>query len=167
MQDYRDWVGRWLDEPGPAGKLARRIYADKDFPAGGDFKAIEKRLKELGITFEEQIPFRGSWKHYETDKSKNVREAVLEKRLVREVEKRGAKCWKFESPGTTGVPDRIVLLPNGRTVFVEMKAPGKKMRPLQKKRAAELEHLGFKVYCLDSDFAIRVFLEDVFGGDAQ
>jgi len=54
------------------------------------------------------------------------------------------------SPGLDGVPDRLVLLPMGRMAFVEFKAPGKKMRPLQIRRKKQLESLGFKVYCVDS-----------------
>ena len=47
------------------------------------------------------------------------------------------------------MPDRLVLLPFGKIAFVEVKAPGKKMRPNQIKRKGELEALGFLVYCLD------------------
>jgi len=162
MQDYKDWVGRWLDQRGYAGDLARRVYVDKGFPLGGDRKIIGARLKEIGMTVEESVPFYASWKLYIANKDKRVRENVLEKRLVREIELRGGKCWKFVSPGMSGVPDRICILPNGRTVFVEMKAPGKPMQPLQIKRAEELRSLGHKVYCLDSDSAIRVFLREVF-----
>ncbi len=49
-----------------------------------------------------------------------------------------------------GVPDRLVLLPKGKIYFVELKAPGKKLRPLQLKRKEQLESLGFKVYVIDS-----------------
>ena len=61
----------------------------------------------------------------------------------------GGICAKWVSPGIDGVPDRIVLFPGGRIGFVELKAPGKKMRPLQKKRKRQLESLGFLVFCVD------------------
>ena len=77
-------------------------------------------------------------------------EKELEQKLVREVKKRGGRAYKFISPGINGVPDRLVLLPGGRAGFVEVKAPGKKMRPNQIKRKSELEGLGFLVYCLDN-----------------
>jgi len=83
-------------------------------------------------------------------------EKELEMRLVKEVRRRGGRAFKFISPGINGVPDRLVLLPVGRAGFVEVKAPGKKMRPNQIKRKSELEGLGFLVYCLDS-------LEDIGG----
>ena len=68
---------------------------------------------------------------------------------------------KFISPGHAGVPDRIVLLPNGNAVFVELKAPGKPLRPLQLKRKKQLENLGFKVYIIDSLQGVSDFLKEV------
>jgi len=79
-----------------------------------------------------------------------VTEKELEQKLVREVKRRGGRAYKFISPGLNGVPDRLVLLPGGNIGFVEVKAPGKKMRPNQIKRKGELEGLGFLVYCLDN-----------------
>lgn len=60
-----------------------------------------------------------------------MREREVERRLVTAVKKRGGLAPKFTSPGLDGVPDRLVLLPDGRLAFVEVKAPGQKMRPLQ------------------------------------
>lgn len=77
-------------------------------------------------------------------------EKELEQKLVREVKRRGGRAYKFISPGLNGVPDRLVLLPGSKIGFVEVKAPGKKMRPNQIKRKSELEGLGFLVYCLDN-----------------
>lgn len=77
-----------------------------------------------------------------------MREKQIEARLKREVKKVGGLALKFASPGNAGVPDRIVLLPYGKVVFVELKAPGKKLRPLQIKRKEQLEDLGFKVYII-------------------
>lgn len=91
-----------------------------------------------------------------------MRETTIEKHLKNEVKKHGAKAWKFISPGLRGVPDRIVLLPGGESVFVELKAPGEKREPLQVKRASELQDLGFKVYCLDSIKLVDQFIREVF-----
>ena len=77
-------------------------------------------------------------------------EKELELMLVKEVRRRGGRAFKFISPGINGVPDRLVLLLGGKAGFVEVKAPGKKMRPNQIKRKNELESLGFLVYCLDN-----------------
>lgn len=92
-----------------------------------------------------------------------MRESNIEHRFKNEVEKRGGKALKFTSPGMRGVPDRIVLLPGARTIFVELKAPGKEPEPLQVKRASELQELGFQVYCLDSVQAVNRFIVEVFG----
>ncbi len=51
------------------------------------------------------------------------RESLIEKHLVAEVKKAGGVAFKFVSPGRRSVPDRIVLLPGGRIVFVECKSP--------------------------------------------
>ena len=78
-----------------------------------------------------------------------MNEKFIEKKLVEAVRKAGGLAPKFVSPGLDGVPDRIVLLPASHMAFVELKAPGKMMRPLQVRRKKQLESLGFKVYCID------------------
>lgn len=90
-----------------------------------------------------------------------MKEQLIENRLKKEIEKLGGKALKFVSPGMSGVPDRIVLLPEGRIIFVELKAPGKKLRPLQELRKKELEKLGFRVECIDSIDKVLEFAEEV------
>jgi hypothetical protein len=90
-------------------------------------------------------------------------EKELELMLVKEVKRRGGRAFKFISPGINGVPDRLVLLPFGRAGFVEVKAPGKKMRPNQIKIKSELEGLGFLVYCLDSPEDIGGVVDGIAG----
>ncbi len=92
-------------------------------------------------------------------------EAVLEKRFSREINKRNGLALKFISPGWAGAPDRIVLLPGGSTVFVELKAYGKKPEPLQIKRHQELEKLSFPVRIIDSEAELQAFLEEFFPYD--
>lgn len=78
-----------------------------------------------------------------------MREKDIEHKLLTEVKARGGVCWKFTSPGTAGVPDRILLMPHGKIAFVEVKAPGEKPRSLQLARHRLLRKLGFRVYVLD------------------
>ncbi|EFB2576639.1 VRR-NUC domain-containing protein [Escherichia coli] len=78
------------------------------------------------------------------------RESLIEKHLVAEVKKAGGVAFKFVSPGRRSVPDRIVLLPGGRLVFVECKAPGKAPRADQLREHERLRELGFTVVELDS-----------------
>ncbi len=88
-------------------------------------------------------------------------EKQIEQTLVREVKKRGGIAPKWVSPGFDGVPDRIVLFGDGLTAFVELKAPGKKLRPLQERRKKQLEAMGFKVYCIDSINMIGGILDEI------
>lgn len=77
-------------------------------------------------------------------------EKTIEHKLKSAVKNMGGIAFKFTAPGINGVPDRLVLLPYGKLAFIELKAPGKDMRPLQVKRKRQLEQLGFSVYCIDS-----------------
>jgi hypothetical protein len=90
-----------------------------------------------------------------------VRESTLERRLVREVERIGGLAPKLVSPGNRGVPDRLVILPNGRTVYVEMKAPGKPLEPLQEHWKRKLLNLGHRHYKIDSNEDIDRFIREV------
>lgn len=90
-----------------------------------------------------------------------MQEKYIEKKLVAAVKSMGGIAPKFVSPGIDGMPDRIVLLPIGRIAFVECKATGKKMRPLQNKRKQQLEALGFLVYCLDDVERIGGILSEI------
>lgn len=76
-------------------------------------------------------------------------EKDIERKFRLAIEKLGGLAPKFTSPGRKGMPDRIVLLPGPVFAFVETKAPGKTLAPLQRKRKRELEKLGFKVFVLD------------------
>lgn len=90
-----------------------------------------------------------------------MQEKYIEQKLVAAVKSMGGMAPKFVSPGIDGMPDRIVLLPMGRIAFVECKATGKKMRPLQNKRKKQLEALGFLVYCLDDVKQIGGILSEI------
>lgn len=65
--------------------------------------------------------------------------------------------------GMAVTPDRLVLLPGGRIAFIELKAPGKTLRPLQVRRKRQLEALGFSVYCIDSPEQIGGILSEIIG----
>lgn len=92
-----------------------------------------------------------------------MREKLIEQKLVQAVKRSGGFCPKLVSPGTDGMPDRMALLPMGRVGFVEVKAPGKKPRPLQVRRHNALRRLGFAVYVLDSEEQIPGILREIGG----
>ena len=94
-----------------------------------------------------------------------MRESDIERRFVEQVSRIGGKALKFISPGASGVPDRIVLF-KGQAYFVEVKAPGKKLRPIQQYQAKELKKYGFSVSVIDSlDGIVRFIRQLEIGGD--
>ena len=90
-----------------------------------------------------------------------MRETLIEQKLVKDTKAAGGIALKFTSPGFDGMPDRVLLFPDGRLCFVEVKAPGKKPRPLQLARHKLLMRLGFKVYVLDAAEQIGGILDDI------
>ena len=90
-----------------------------------------------------------------------MREKAVEAKLTEAVRQSGGIAPKFVSPGFDGVPDRLILLPDGKLAFAEIKAPGRKMRPLQVRRKRQLETLGFSVYCIDRPEQIGGILDEI------
>lgn len=88
-------------------------------------------------------------------------EKTIENKLALAVKKAGGIAVKFVSPSFAGMPDRLVLLPDGVIAFVELKAPSKKPRPLQEARHRLLRRLGFKVYVIDSEEQIGGMLREL------
>ena len=78
-----------------------------------------------------------------------MRENVIEAEFVKAVQAAGGVAYKLTSQTANGLPDRLVLFFPTKTVFVELKAPGKMLRPLQRKRRFQLMRLGFPVLCVD------------------
>jgi len=90
-----------------------------------------------------------------------MREKVIKQKLVSEVKKRGGICPKWVCPSFDGMPDRLIFLPGRKFGLVEVKAPGKKPRPLQVSRHKLLARLGFKVYVLDAIEDIGGILDEI------
>lgn len=90
-----------------------------------------------------------------------MREKCIETKLAKAVKSMGGLAPKFVSPGLDGVPDRLVLLPGGKIAFIELKAPGETLRPLQVRRKRQLEALGFLVYCIDGPEQIGGIIDEI------
>jgi len=90
-------------------------------------------------------------------------EKHLEQKLVKAVKAAGGIAPKFTSPGTDGMPDRILLFPGGKLAFVEVKRHGQKPTPLQMARHGMLRKLGFLVFVLDDEIQISGILEEING----
>jgi hypothetical protein len=91
----------------------------------------------------------------------DMREKTIEAKLVKAVKSMGGIALKISSTNYDGMPDRLVLLTDGKLAFIELKAPGKKLRPLQEKRKRQLEALGFLVFCIDGIEQIGGILDEI------
>lgn len=91
-----------------------------------------------------------------------MRESSIESKLVRMVRERGGLCFKFVSPGNPGVPDRIVITPVGRTVYVELKTEVGRLAAIQKWQHEELRKRGADVRTLKGLEQVKAFVEEVF-----
>lgn len=90
-----------------------------------------------------------------------MREKEIEEKLRLSVKFHGGIALKFTSPGFDGMPDRLLLFPNGKIAFAELKSPGKKPRPLQLSRHRLLRKLGFKVFVIDSKEQIGGVIDEI------
>ena len=95
-------------------------------------------------------------------------EKEVESRLRTQVKsKLGGRAIKFVSPGLRGVPDRIVLMPGGRIVFVETKKPKENLRKLQKYVCGMIAGLGFDVRRIDTKEKVDLFIQEMGGGGRE
>ena len=74
-------------------------------------------------------------------------EKQIEAYLVKRVKASGGVAYKFVSPAHRGVADRVVVLPGGAVWFVELKAEGGRLSPLQQVFADEMARLK-QNYCV-------------------
>lgn len=88
-------------------------------------------------------------------------EKEVEKFLVREVKKIGGVSFKFISPGNAGVPDRIVILPTGKVVFVELKTDRGKLTRLQGVQIKKISDLGADARVLRGIEGVREFINEI------
>ena len=91
-------------------------------------------------------------------------EKKLEQKLVKAVRDIDGLALKFVSPGCDGVPDRLILIAYGNIAFVEVKAKGKKPRPIQIRRINQIKNLRFLVFILDDEKDIPSIIQQVKGG---
>jgi len=87
-------------------------------------------------------------------------ERDVEKALVKRVKALGGLCEKFTSPTSRSVPDRIVTMPGGKIIFVELKAPGKKPTELQERDHERRRSLGCDVRVIDNNEKAKVFPDE-------
>lgn len=88
-------------------------------------------------------------------------EKEIERRMVRLVKDRGGLCYKFESPGSPGVPDRIIITPAGRVVFVELKTVVGSLQKIQRWQLDEMKRRGADVRVVKGWDAAKALVEEV------
>lgn len=76
-------------------------------------------------------------------------ETPVERALVDAVGARGGLAIKL-MPAVRGLPDRLVLLPNGGTRLIELKAPGERPRESQRMVHRHLGAMGHPVITIDT-----------------
>lgn len=90
-----------------------------------------------------------------------MRERDIEKKLVHEIRRMGGEAYKWTSPGNDGVPDRIVMLPGGKLIFVELKADDGTLRPVQRVQIGRIRKLGQEVHVVRGMDGLEEFLKEV------
>lgn len=88
-------------------------------------------------------------------------EKEIERRMVKKVKERGGLCYKFISPNNPGVPDRIIITPKGRVVFVELKTEIGRVANIQKWQISEMQKRGADVRIVKGWPAVEALLEEV------
>lgn len=87
-----------------------------------------------------------------------MKERNLEKLLARKVKDAGGLCWKFVSPGSVDVPDRVCIK-DGRVVFVEVKTTERKPRTIQTHRIQQLKEHNIPALVIDEAAGIEEVLD--------
>lgn len=87
-------------------------------------------------------------------------EKDIERRMVQMIKKRGGLCYKFVSPNNPGVPDRIVITPDGRVIFVELKTEIGRLANIQKWQLDEMRKRGADVRVIKGWPAVKEFIEN-------
>ena len=90
-----------------------------------------------------------------------MRERDIEAKLVREIKKMGGECLKWVSPGTDGVPDRIVIMPSGDIWFVELKTDKGELSGPQEYWNRRLQELGCSAVVLYGQDQVQWFLDEL------
>ncbi len=92
---------------------------------------------------------------------KNILEKDVENYLVKRVKEIGGCAYKFNSASRRAVPDRLVLVPGKKAIFVELKAPGKTASNAQTREHWKLFNLGYGTLVIDSFEGVDKFVEEM------
>lgn len=94
-----------------------------------------------------------------------MKESQIERRLVEGVKRLGGMCLKFVSPGTLGVPDRIIITAKGRVIFVELKTETGRLTKIQSYVIGEMQKRGADARVVKGIDEVKELLAEIEGGD--
>lgn len=120
-------------------------------------KSEERRIRRGDIT---RTRRQNNKRAREMNKKREYSEKYLERKLVERIKAHGGLCLKFASVTEAGYPDRLCLMPHGRTLWVELKTTGRKPTKLQEIRHQELRERGFAVYVVDDMITLEQAVRD-------
>lgn len=89
-------------------------------------------------------------------------ESHIERRMGEMVTRRGGLYYKFVSPGQPGVPDRIIVVPGGQCVFVELKTEVGRLSNIQKWQIERMKKMGLDVRKVSGWEQARALVEELF-----
>ncbi|MFR1104059.1 MAG: VRR-NUC domain-containing protein [Acutalibacteraceae bacterium] len=92
----------------------------------------------------------------------NLKESQIERNMVKRVRERGGLCYKFQSPGNPGVPDRIILTREGHTVYVELKTEIGRLAKIQVWQIGEMRKRGADVRVVRGADEMRALVDELF-----
>lgn len=90
-----------------------------------------------------------------------MKESAIEAKLVKGIRELGGLCYKFTSQGNPGVPDRLIILPGGRVIFVELKTEVGRLAAIQRWQISEMKQRGAEVRVLKGLDPVKDFLQEV------
>ncbi len=89
----------------------------------------------------------------------DVSEKAIERYLVDQAKQNGLPCLKYSNPNMVGYPDRLLVLPGGGVIWVELKSKGCKPTKIQQMRIAELTGMGHRVNVIDNKTDIEKLIK--------
>ena len=92
-----------------------------------------------------------------------MKESQIERRLVEGMKRLGGMCLKFVSPGTLGVPDRIIITAKGRIIFVELKTETGRLAKIQRYTIGEMQKRGADVRVVKGIDEVKALLAEIGG----
>lgn len=91
----------------------------------------------------------------------DVSEKAIERYLAELAKQNGLLCLKYSNPNMVGYPDRLLVLPGGGVVWVELKSKGRKPTKIQQIRMSELTGMGHLVKVIDNKADIDELIKTI------